>query len=217
MNTKELIFRYIYLILGILFFSAAGLFLFCSHLGMDPLSVFYSGVCTIFHIQLGTAALIVGIVVLILLLFLDRSRISVGTVAVALGIGPLINLLLYYFSYNPTGWFDSGLSTLAGLVGYSLGMTFYLHANLGCGPVDALMLFFCDKCPIDLKWFKVLFDMASVVIGWVMGGVFGVGTLIVACLSGPLMCAFMKILDKFSSIAPKKEKHHKKSISDCSR
>ncbi len=187
--------RYLFLAAGIVLMALAGLFFSCSAIGMDPLSVFYSGVSAVLHIRLGSAAFLVGCVILLILLFWDRAKIGIGTVAVVLGIGPLLNLFLRFFSYTPSGWVGKGASSLAGVAAFGLGMAFYLHADLGCGPVDALMLHFSERSPVPLRTFKVLFDILCVIIGALLGGIFGIGTILAALLTGPAMCAVMKLLD----------------------
>ena len=193
-STKQRIIRYLFLAAGIVLLALAGFFFFCSGIGMDPLSVLYTGVSEVLHIRLGTTEILVGAAVLVFLFFLDRKRIGVGTVAVVAGIGPLLNLFLEFFSYAPSGWIGKGVSSLAGVAAYGLGMAFYLHADLGCGPVDALMLHFSERVPISLRAFKILFDILCVIIGGILGGTFGIGTITAALLSGPAMCAVMKLL-----------------------
>lgn len=184
--------RYALLALGIFLLALGGLFFSCSGIGMDPLSVFYSGVAETLKIRLGTAALLVSGVVLVFLLIFCRKRIGIGTVAVSLGIGPLLNLLLGCFSYTPSGWLGKGASSLAGVAAYGLGMAFYLHTDLGGGPVDAMMLWLSEKTPCSLSVFKILFDAFCVAAGWLLGGAVGAGTLIAVLLSGPAMCAVQK-------------------------
>ena len=74
--------------------AAAGWLFFCSGLGMDPLSVFCSGLAALLGVKLGTGFLIVNAVVLLVLIFWDRKKIGLGTVAVAAGVGPIINAFL---------------------------------------------------------------------------------------------------------------------------
>lgn len=192
--SKSMLGKYGFLALGVFFLSLGGMFFSCSGIGMDPLSVFYSGVANVLHVRLGTGTLIVGVVLLAILLFWDRKRIGIGTVAVVAFIGPLINVLLDVFGYTAQGWAIKLISCGAGILSYGIGMACYLHSDLGCGPVDALMLHFEEKAPISLTLFKVGFDVLCVVLGALLGGVFGVGTVLAAFLSGPAMSAILRLL-----------------------
>ena len=57
------------------------------------------------------------------------------------------------------------------------------------------MLHFSERSPVPLRTFKVLFDILCVIIGALLGGIFGIGTILAALLTGPAMCAVMKLLD----------------------
>ncbi|HIT08692.1 MAG TPA: hypothetical protein IAB55_06370, partial [Candidatus Merdivicinus faecavium] len=96
--------RGVFLAAGIVFMALAGALFSCSGIGMDPLSVLYGGIASVLRIRLGTSALLTGAVVLALLIFRDRKRIGAGTVAVALAIGPLLNLFLDLLPLRPAGW-----------------------------------------------------------------------------------------------------------------
>lgn len=205
--------RYVLSVVGIALLALGGLFFSCSGLGMDPLSVFYSGVAATLKIRLGSAALLVSVVVLLFLLALDRKRIGFSTVAVSAGLGPLLNLLLKYFSYTPSGWLSRGLSSLVGVVIYGLGAAMYLRADLGGGPVDAMMLSLSEKTPLPLSVFKILFDAFCVVTGWFLGGIVGVGTLISVLLSGPFLCLFQQVMNYVPGLPEWKEGSHEARVS----
>lgn len=188
----ELTARSLLLVLGIAVLAMGDLFFSCSGIGMDPVLVFYSGVADTLKIRLGTATLLVSVLLLVILSFLCRSKIGIGTAAVSLGLGPLVNVYLEFFSYSPTGWFGKILSILLAVLSYGLGMALYLHADLGSGPVDILMLFLLEKTRLPLPVFKVLFDAFFAAAGWLLGGALGVGTILAVLLSGPAIGLFQK-------------------------
>ncbi len=192
--------RLLVLLSGVILFAVGGLFFYSSGIGMDPLSVFYGGVSTVLNIRIGSAAFLINVLILFLLIFVDRSQIGIGTLAVSLGIGPLLNILLHFFSYTAVGWRLALLSSLLGLMCYSTAIALCVHADLGCGPVDALMLYLSNRYTVTLRTFKILFDIFSVGIGYLLGGVLGLGTMFAVFLSGPVMCVVMDVLDRYSCI-----------------
>ena len=214
--TKQRIIRYLFLVGGIVLLALAGFLFFCSGIGMDPLSVLYTGISEVLHIRLGTTEILAGAAILVFLFFFDRKRIGIGTVAVVAGIGPLLNLFLEFFFYAQSGWAGKGVSSLAGVAAYGLGMAFYLHADLGCGPVDALMFHFSERTPISLRTFKILFDVLCVATGGLLGGSLGLGTILAAFLSGPAMCAVMKLLGDTDGSSKQKKgaSSHETGVSD---
>ena len=180
--------RLAFLLGGVALLSLAGAFYATSGLGMDPLSVLYSGIAAFTRTRLGTALFLTNAAFLLLLFFLDRKRIGLGTLAIVIVVGPLLNLLLRFFPAIP----DSLVLRL--LFSGGFGMAFYLHADLGCGPTDGLMLWMQSRTPLSLRWFKVGFDILCVVVGGLLGGSLGVGTVLSALLSGPAMCAVLNRL-----------------------
>ena len=138
---KDLTLRRLALLLGgVALLSLGGAFFSCSGLGMDPLSVLYSGIAALTKLKLGTALFAANAVFLILLFFLDRKRIGLGTVAIVLVVGPLLNLLLCLFPETSHSFLLRLCCCGLGIVSYGVGMAFYLSADLGCGPTDGLML-----------------------------------------------------------------------------
>ena len=186
--------RLAFLLGGVALLSLAGAFYATSGLGMDPLSELYSGIAVFIRTRLGTALFLTNAAFLLLLFFLDRKRIGLGTLAIVIVVGPLLNLLLRFFPAIPDSLVLRLLFCGLGIVSGGFGMAFYLHADLGCGPTDGLMLWMQSRTPLSLRWFKVGFDILCVVVGGLLGGSLGVGTVLSALLSGPAMCAVLNRL-----------------------
>lgn len=197
--------RLAFLLGGVALLSLAGAFYATSGLGMDPLSVLYSGIAVFIRTRLGTALFLTNAAFLLLLFFLDRKRIGLGTLAIVFVVGPLLNLLLRFFPATPDSLLLRLLCCGLGIASGGVGMGFYLHADLGCGPTDGLMLWMQGHTPVSLRWFKVGFDVLCVVLGALLGGIFGVGTVLSAFLSGPAMCAVLKLLG--DNTGPQKPQH----------
>ncbi len=197
----ELAARFGFLTLGIAALGMGDLFFSCSGMGMDPVLVFYSGVAAVLRIRLGSATLLISVLLLTVLLFLCRSRIGIGTAAVSLGLGPLVNLYLEFFSFSPSGWPGKILSALLAVLFYGLGMALYLHADLGEGPIDILLLFLLEKTSLPLPLFKVFFDAFFLAAGWLLGGAVGIGTIMAVLLSGPAIGMFQKGIERLSPLS----------------
>ena len=175
--------------------AAAGWLFFCSGLGMDPLSVFCSGLAALLGVKLGTGFLIVNAVVLLVLIFWDRKKIGLGTVAVAAGVGPIINAFLEFIPFEPASLPIKIAASLGAIVAAAVGVALYLEADFGCGPTDAVMLCLNQRTPLSLRFSKILLDVICTAAGWVMGGAVGIGTLAAALLTGPILAAVRKGLN----------------------
>ena len=192
---KNNVIRWLLLAGGILLMAAAGWLFSCSGLGLDPLSVFCSGLAALLGVKLGTGFLIVNATVLLVLTFLDRKKIGIGTVAVAVGVGPIINAFLEFIPFEPASLLGKTAASLGAIVAAAVGIALYLEADLGCGPTDAVMLCLNQRTPLSLRISKILLDVIFTFAGWVMGGAVGMGTLAAALLTGPILAAVQKGLN----------------------
>ena len=70
------------------------------------------------------------------------------------------------------------------LAGVATGM--YIGAGLGPGPRDGLMTGFARRTGLSLRLVRTLLEITVVVIGLLLGGVAGLGTVLFALAIGPL-------------------------------
>lgn len=107
-------------------------------------------------------------------------------------IGTWINLVLiglfidfYYWLLPDADSFAFQLFYfLIGIFVLSFGTGMYLSPNLGSGPRDSLMMWVVDKLGGSIKVARISLELIVGVIGWVLGGPLGVGTIIIAVFSG---------------------------------
>lgn len=82
-----------------------------------------------------------------------------------------------------------GLSIgLAGCVILSLGMSIVINSNAGTGPNDLVAVILSDKLErIEFRWVRMGCDAFFVILGFILGGTVGVGTIIAIFLTGPMV------------------------------
>ena len=78
-----------------------------------------------------------------------------------------------------------------------LGSGFYLIANLGPGPRDGLMIGLQKKTNLPIALVRALLEITVVTIGWYLGGVVGIGTLLFAFGIGPCVALGLYLVGKF--------------------
>ncbi len=166
-----------------------GLSLF-ANLGVDPASVMETGLAKSFNITFGTTAAIVNVVILLIVFFIDRSYINIAS---------LLAIFLIGYVADGTTWalgalFAGGASLvwrivflLLGNVIISLGIVTYTSPHLGVGAIDLVSQIISDKAKLPYRWVRVASDLAYLVIGWVLGGAVGVGTVVSALMIGPVV------------------------------
>ena len=76
----------------------------------------------------------------------------------------------------------------------------YLIANLGPGPRDGLMTGLQKKTNAPIALVRVCIEIIVVLLGWFLGGIFGIGTLIFAIGIGPSVALGLKLIKVLSKI-----------------
>jgi len=175
------------LFLGLVLIAVAIVSLLESGLGLAPWDVFHLGVAEHSPLTIGTASVVVGLVVLFVSWGLGQPP-GFGTVANAIVIGVVVDALL------SVGWIaelsERGLPPRAGLLAagvalFGLGTACYIGAGLGAGPRDSLMLVLSRRTGVRIAVVRASIEITVLVTGWALGGTAGIGTLAVAFLLGP--------------------------------
>lgn len=174
-------------LLGGLAVSAVGITLMLqANIGLEPWSVLQNGMSIFFGITYGTAAMIVGAVV-IAIAFCCGESFGLGTLA-NIFVCPLFIDLLLYLNWIPLmETMQHGLvMLLAGMELLALGTWMYMKSALGSGPRDALMVVLARKTRRSVGLCRAVVELACIVSGWMLGGQVGIGTVISAVGVGTL-------------------------------
>lgn len=176
--------RSVRLLVGLVLYGAAVGLIVEARLGVDPWDVFAQGVARHTGLSFGLVTNLIGAAVLLLWWPLGQ-RPGVGTIANVLLVGTSADVTLHLMP-DPTwiGWqvgmFGAGLVLLAVATGL------YVGAELGAGPRDGLMLGVHRRLGLPIWLSRGLIEGSVLLLGWVLGGDVGIGTLAFAALIGPL-------------------------------
>ena len=114
--------------------------------------------------------------------------------------GPIIDFftLLLQSSFEnlsslPIKIFINGL----GCIILAFGMTIVMKSDAGTGPNDLVSIVLSDKIRKNFGIIRVIVDITFVGIGFILGGSFGIGTLICAFLVGPVANIFLPFNEKW--------------------
>ena len=162
-----------------------------SELGTDTFTVFIQGLSRIFGLTVGTVHVIVLCILMAVMLLTTKGYVKPGTVVCAFCGGPIIDLCTWLLG----GWInaDAGMpvriiSMLAGCVILSAGMSIVINSNAGTGPNDLVAVILSDKIErVQFRWVRVGCDLFFVVLGFLLGGTVGAGTVVAVFLTGPLV------------------------------
>ncbi len=181
--------RGVSLVGGLFLFSCGIVALLESELGLSPWDVLNQGLQRQTPLSFGLANIAVGLLVLLLAWSLGE-RPWIGTVANAVLIGVFLDLLIAVPLVS-----DLDEQSLAvrvallpiGLALFGIGSAFYIGAAFGAGPRDSLMLVLSRRSGARIGLVRGLIELSVLVVGIVLGGTFGVGTIAFALLIGPVV------------------------------
>lgn len=173
---------------------AVGICLFLqSALGSDPITVWVDGLRHTLKISMGNASLLNNLVMLLLAVLLARKYIYIGTVIGALGTGPLMNffepLVTKVFGADPD-LYRRVLMMSLGQVILCAGVGLTLSVKFGFGTTDSLIVKLCTRYHLKYKNVKILSDLAYTGAGMLLGGVFGIGSVVGVLSGGPFIAFF---------------------------
>ncbi len=158
-------------------------------LGLSPWQVFHQGVAENVGLEIGTIVILTGIVVLLAWIPL-RERFGLGTLLNVALIGNIVNVTLQLLPQQ-FGTLSTRLLVMAsGIVLIGLGSGLYIGAGMGPGPRDGLMTGLARRGP-RIGTVRTGLEVSVLVVGWLLGGTVGAGTVAFALSIGPLVGFFL--------------------------
>ncbi len=201
-SLRETAVRVVLLLMG-LCIAHLGVTLFLqSDLGSDPFNVFIQGLYRglpwygwewMTH---GRVHLLVSLLIMLVLLVVDRHYVGIGTVlCMALG-GPIIDVYTVVLGPVINGSLPLPVRLgllVAGCVILAFGMTIVIRSEAGTGPNDLVAVVISDKSKKPFGPVRVAVDVCFAAIGFALGGVLGLGTVICAFVVGPAAQIFLPV------------------------
>ena len=176
-----------------------------TNLGSDPFNVFVQGLFRAIPwpdwagMTHGRIHLLVSLLIMVVLLVVDRSYVGIGTVlCMALG-GPIIDVYTLWLApfLNETLPLAVRVPMLAvGCVILAFGMTIVIRSQAGTGPNDLVAVVLSDKSGKPFGPVRIGVDLTFALVGFALGGVVGIGTIICAFLVGPAAQLFFPVSEK---------------------
>lgn len=205
-STREWLVRVIILLAGLTIAHLGVTLFLLTELGSDPFNVLIQGLYKTLSVVTGPAVLThgrvhmaVSLLIILILLLADRSYVKIGTVLCMVFGGPIIDffsMLLGPF-ITPSAALPVRIMILAcGCVILAYGMTIVIKSDAGTGPNDLVAIVISDKTGWRFSVVRVLTDICFVASGFLLGGRFGIGTIICAFLVGPVAGFFLPVNEK---------------------
>ena len=198
LNFKPKLKTFILLCIGLSLFGFGESLLIHSTIGVSPWTVLAEGLSIKLHWSVGFATFIVSVLVLSTWIFL-KQKPGLGTVLNIIIIAGMIDLSLFLFDFSTNNFLLNVLTGILGVLFVGLGSGIYLIANLGPGPRDGLMTGLQRITKLPIAWVRASIEISVVILGWILGGTVGIGTLIFAFGIGPAVALGLYLINEISS------------------
>lgn len=188
MNKRTILLQWLQIVMGLLVFALGVHMTIYANIGLAPWDCLGMGIAR--HTPLNYGLAMTSMAVLILLIdLLLRERIGYGTIIDALLTGNFVQMFndLNPLPENRSLWLGIAVM-LVGFVFMALGMWIYMRAAQCCGPRDSLLVGLGKRLPkLPIGLVEIMLWAAVLLIGWLLGGPVGIGTLISTFGAGAVM------------------------------
>ncbi|MEU8622825.1 hypothetical protein [Streptomyces sp. NPDC048623] len=181
--------RLVQLYAGLALYGISSALLVRGGLGLEPWGVLHQGLADLTGLSIGVVSIIVGAVVLLLWIPI-RQKPGLGTVSNVFVIGLAMDGTLALVPEADR--LPAGIALMVlGIVLNGMATGLYIAARFGPGPRDGLMTGLHRLTGRSIRLVRTAIEIAVVVTGFLLGGSFGVGTVLYALSIGPLAQFFL--------------------------
>lgn len=177
---------------GLLLYGISLAMMLRGDLGLPPWDVLAQGLSRWLPVSFGTVTIVVGALVLLLWLPL-RQRPGLGTLSNVIVVGLAVDLGLWLIPAQ-TDWLIRIALLVGGIVLNGVAGATYIGSQFGPGPRDGLMTGLAARTGRSLRLIRTGIEVVVLIIGFVLGGTVGIGTVAYALAIGPLVQFFLRRL-----------------------
>ena len=199
LNTKPRSVTLVMLVIGLFLFGLGEAIIIGSGSGVSPWTVLAQGISMRSNLSIGVATFLISVSILIFWIPLKQIP-GIGTVLNAIIIASAIDLSLPYLPRPDTTFFKI-LQASFGILIVGIGSGIYLSSNLGPGPRDGLMVGLQKKTNTAIPVIRTFIELSAVTLGWFLGGVVGIGTILFVFGVGPCVGIGLTLVEKTSKKA----------------
>jgi uncharacterized protein len=154
--------------------------------GIGPWDVFHYGLFKQFGLTIGSWSIITGFIILALTSLYTKSLPQLGAFLNMLLLGLFIDFFLYILP-DPVTLLSQGIVFIVGIVVLGYGIGLYVTSGLGAGPRDGIMLLIVEKTGWRIDWVRNGIEIAVLLLGWLLGGPVGIGSIVIAFMLGKMI------------------------------
>ncbi len=167
-------------------------------LGSSPNATLADGLHNVFRVSYGTGNVLANLITLSVVLVFARDLIRYGTLVCVFTMGIYVNFWGGHLPALPedAGWLLRFLTAFLGNVIMAAGLAFYVEIHAGLGSLEAIAEFLRRRWNCRYSLAKTAEDGILLLGGIILGGTFGVGTVLSVFTTGILMQWFFRFYEK---------------------
>ena len=179
-SIKGYLLRVVRLMAGLFLFALGIVMTLRADIGFAPWDVFHSGLAQTLGIRIGIASILTGLVLLIIVAAM-KETLGLGTIFNMFFVGFFVDRILSFGIIPLANHFVIGvLMLISGLLLISLGSYFYISSAFGAGPRDSVMVMLARRTGKPVGLCRAAVELTAVAVGFLLGGLVGIGTVIAA-------------------------------------
>lgn len=187
--------RFVQLAVGLFLYGASVALQVRAVVGVSSWTVLTQGLENVLPWSFGVITTVSSLVILLFWIPL-RQKPGIGTLCNALAIGPAADLVLWLVP-EPGTLVGRVLLFVGSLVLLAVATACYIGAGFGTGARDGLMVGLHERLGWPVWVARTVIEVAVVVVGWLLGGDVGVGTVVAAFAIGPMVQPLMRHFRRF--------------------
>lgn len=187
-NIRELSFKSLRAAFGLMLYSLSVYIMVQADVGLAPWDVFAMGLSLHLPVTFGQASIIISVVIIAVDLIL-KEEIGIGTFLDAVIVGICIDIFTALgFVPHSDSMVLSVIMVVISLFINAYALYFYMSACISCGPRDTFLVALGKRLRrVPIGAVSVFISLAVVLLGWLMGGPVGIGTVIASFGIGTAM------------------------------
>ena len=165
-------------------------FIIFSLQGAGPWDSVAVGLTNSFGLTIGTWSIISQIVFTLITWILEKTRFRIESMIPIIIRSSFLDFWIYFVLKNvdfSTSWELKWLSLILGVLLAGVGMGIYMEAKFPKTPIDGLMVALSNKLNWSLTISIMSIEICGVIIGFLLGGPVGIGTLVTALFLGKII------------------------------
>src|SRR5699024_2877558 len=184
--------RWLTFLFGIMLFSLGiTIAINVQYLGIHPWDVLNVALFDLVGLSIGSWAIIISLLLIVVSWVLDKSYIKLGTFFNAFLVGICVDLYIWldFLPQATHTWMDV-LIILSGIIIMGIDVGVYNAAGVGSGPRDGFMLSISDKLNQLIRRIRIMTETLILVVGFLLGGPVYIFTLIFTFVQSPVFQYF---------------------------